>query len=88
MIAHSHPQRLDKEQLDHLIHHSGATTPMWLAVACEELRLFGDFATLTSHIASLPPELDGLLAKVLLRLLREDDTDLMRKVSQLHSIWI
>ena len=78
-------QRLDKEQLDHLTMHSGAARPLWLAIACEELRLFGDFSTLTREIASLPPQLERLLARVLQRLLREDDTDLMRPVGSLIS---
>ena len=78
-------QRLDKEQLDHLILHGGAARPLWLAIACEELRLFGDFGTLTREIASLPPQLEQLLARVLQRLLREDETDLMRSVSSLIS---
>ena len=73
-------QRLDSEQLDHLTMHSGAARPLWLAIACEELRLFGDFSTLTREIASLPPQLERLLARVLQRLLCEDDTDLMRPV--------
>ena len=74
------PQRLDCHQLSSLVSCPSASLPLWLAVACHELRLFGDISMVTSKIESLPPSLDGLLADVIDRLVTDDDTGSMRKV--------
>lgn len=61
--------------------HNGASIPLWLAIACEELRVYGDFSTLTKKIKSIPGTLEGLLSAILDRLLKEDDTNCLHKVS-------
>lgn len=48
---------------------------------CEELRIYGDFRTLTKRIQSLPESVDGFLRQILERLVQEDETDCMKKVS-------
>ena len=47
-----------------VIQKKDAGRPLWLSVACEELRVFGDFRSLTNKITSLPEELGGLLQEV------------------------
>ena len=54
---------------------------LWLSYASEELRVFGDFATLTRKIEGLPETLPGLLSHILDRLITEDTTQLMEKVT-------
>lgn len=73
-------QKLDKEQLSTLVQHRGSSVPLWLGLACGELRVYGDFRTLTQKIENLPDDLDGLLKVILNRLLREDETGCMEKV--------
>lgn len=50
-------KRLDEEQLDKLLAKEGSSNPLWLSVACEELRVFGRFEELIEKIESLPNEL-------------------------------
>ena len=66
-----------------LLKHSSACLPMWLAIVCEEMRVFGDFATITEKIEGFPDHLEELMQDVLKRLLREDETQFMEKVSLL-----
>lgn len=73
-------QRLDDEQVKVLLSHRGSALPMWLAVSCEELRVYGDFRSLSKKINTLPESLDGLVEEVLSRLLDEDETGLMNRV--------
>ncbi|PIK44801.1 hypothetical protein BSL78_18344 [Apostichopus japonicus] len=48
-------------------------------MACEELRVFGVFDLLTQYIKELPSSLDDLLEKILTRLVKEDETDLLKE---------
>lgn len=57
-----------------------STFPLWLKVASEELRVFGDFVTLSNKIKSFPDNLKDLVKEVIDRLVREDETSLMAKV--------
>ena len=50
-------KRLDDEQLHKLISKSGSCNPLWLTLACEELRVFGSFENLLGKIESLPDDL-------------------------------
>ncbi|XP_078577882.1 TPR repeat-containing protein DDB_G0287407-like isoform X2 [Branchiostoma floridae x Branchiostoma japonicum] len=65
---------LDDEQLDLLTSSAGAGNPVWLAMACEELRVFGDFSRLTEKIDSLPASLEGLMNMLISRIVTEDET--------------
>ena len=77
-------QRLDMEQMSSLISHKGAAVPLWLGLACGELRVYGDFRTLTHKIQSLPDSLDGLLSVILDRLINEDETGQVKQVQYLQ----
>lgn len=50
-------KRLDDDQLDTLVEKKGSSNPLWLTLACEELRVFGKFETLKGKIESLPDDL-------------------------------
>ncbi|EDO39396.1 predicted protein, partial [Nematostella vectensis] len=64
-------KKLDQEQLDMLVSMEGAANPLWLSLACEELRVFGVFERVTDHIKSLPEYLKGLLEFILKRFIDE-----------------
>jgi hypothetical protein len=34
-------KQLDAQQMHHLLNNSGSISPLWLAIACEELRVYG-----------------------------------------------
>ena len=73
-------KRLDEEQLEMLASQKDAGNPLWLALACEELRLFGEFERLTNKIRELPDNLRELVFTVLQRLISEDETGLVKRV--------
>ena len=52
-------KKLDLEQTRLLVEHEGASFPIWLRIACEELRVFGDFRTVTEKIRNFPGTLEG-----------------------------
>lgn len=68
-------KRLDESpqnnQLSLLLGKADSDNPLYLTVACEELRVFGAFERVTERIASLSDDTAGLLEQVLERL--EDD---------------
>ena len=47
-----------------LINKTDAGRPLWLTIACEELRVFGEFRKLTKVIKDLPQDIIGLLELV------------------------
>ena len=51
-------KRLDKEQMVSLLSKESSQNPLWLSIACEELRLYGTFEKLNDKINKLA---DGLL---------------------------
>ena len=51
-------KRLDEEQMDSLLGKNSSSNPLWLFIACEELRVFGQFRKLSDKINTLA---DGLL---------------------------
>ncbi|XP_078660094.1 TPR repeat-containing protein DDB_G0287407-like [Branchiostoma floridae x Branchiostoma belcheri] len=71
---------LDDEQLELLTSSAGAGNPVWLALACEELRVFGDFSRLTEKIKSLPDSMEGLMHTCITRVVTEDDTGCVEKM--------
>ena len=54
----------DYFQMNILVNKSDAGRPLWLTIACEELRVFGEFRKLTKVIQDLPQDLIGLLEMV------------------------
>ena len=51
-------KRLDAEQMASLLAKQSSENPLWLSIACEELRVFGQFRELSDKINHLA---DGLL---------------------------
>ncbi|KAJ8026496.1 Telomerase protein component 1 [Holothuria leucospilota] len=70
---------LDPEQTELVVKSEGAKNALWLTMACEELRVFGFFDLLTQYIRELPYCLDALLEKILVRLVSEDETSLLKE---------
>ena len=54
----NYQKRLDAEQMASLLSKESSQNPLWLSVACEELRVYGIFEKLSDKINSLA---DGLL---------------------------
>lgn len=52
-------KRLDDEQLQLLLSKNGSVNPLWLATACEELRVFGSFERVLGKIRELADDLPG-----------------------------
>ena len=50
-----------------LVNKADAGRPLWLTIACEELRVFGEFRQLTKTIKELPEDLIGLLEMVIVQ---------------------
>jgi len=51
-------KRLDDDQMSSLLAKQSSENPLWLSIACEELRVFGQFRELSDKINHLA---DGLL---------------------------
>ena len=51
-------KRLDDQQLKSLLDKESSDNPLWLSIACEELRVFGQYRQVSDKINTLP---DGLL---------------------------
>ncbi|CAD5111322.1 DgyrCDS637 [Dimorphilus gyrociliatus] len=64
-------KKLDSHQKQLLSENDGASTPLWLRLACEELRIYGDFNTLSKKIELLPNDLKTLIEDILKRLQTE-----------------
>ena len=74
-----HGKQLDETQESSLISKAEAGNPLYLKVACEEIRLFGQFELVTAEVQSYPPHIDGLMDRVLARLENEHDPELLRR---------
>ena len=51
-------KKLDENQMISLLSKDSSENPLWLSVACEELRVFGEFRRINDKINTLA---DGLL---------------------------
>lgn len=51
-------KELDGDQMTSLLAKSSSANPLWLSIACEELRVFGRFREISDKINTLA---DGLL---------------------------
>lgn len=71
VLRKQYQKSLDAEQTSLLLAKTGAASPLWLQLCCEELRIFGVFEKVTIQIRSLPETVQGLLSYVLRRLERE-----------------
>lgn len=70
-----HRKSLDESpfnnQMKLLLSKKDATNPLFLHLACEELRVFGLFEEVSSFLKTLPPTLPDLLQELLARIERE-----------------
>lgn len=64
-------ERPENDQMGELLGKGESDNPLYLIVACEELRVFGEFERVTERIVSLPEDVPFLFEQVLERL--EDD---------------
>ena len=71
-------KRLDEEQMEVFASRHEACNPLWLSLACEELRIFGEFERLSIKIRDLPDSLQELVFAVLKRLISEDETGILK----------
>ena len=51
-------KKLDESQMCTIMNKASSENPLWLAIACEELRVFGHFRQISDKINQLS---DGLL---------------------------
>jgi hypothetical protein len=65
-------KRLDDSQMRLLLSKDGSANPLWLSLACEELRLFGSFERVLQKIRELADDLPSLLEQILSRLEEEN----------------
>ena len=62
---------LNEKQMEMLLSKADAVKPLYLKVACEELRVFPSFELITSRIANLPNTIAELFMQFLVRLERD-----------------
>jgi len=55
-------------------------SPLWLSLACNELRIFGEFTTVTKHIEDMPEDFDGLVSNIIKRIDSEASNSSIREV--------
>lgn len=76
-----HRKTLDESpfgnQMKLLLSKKEANNPLYLYLACEELRMFGVFEEVTTRIRSMSPTIGGLLQEILTRLEGEHGTELV-----------
>ena len=78
-------QKLDGDQLQLLLDSKCTQSPLWLYLVCEELRVYGDFRTLTKRVKTVSTSVEGMLKAMLMRLINEDDTGCLEKVCCSHT---
>jgi telomerase protein component 1 len=71
-------KRLEPRQLTCLLRKSDAYKPLYLMIACEELRVFGMFDKLAERIDALPETIPELLVEVLRRLEHDHGDEVVR----------
>ncbi|XP_076439571.1 TPR repeat-containing protein DDB_G0287407-like [Babylonia areolata] len=71
-------KRLDNEQLEILVSKEDAGRPLFLCIACEELRVFGEFRKLTDKVQTLSDSLTGMVEIVLHRTVEEFGKELVQ----------
>ncbi|XP_065641448.1 nephrocystin-3 isoform X1 [Hydra vulgaris] len=71
-------KKLHSTELETLCQKKGSSNPLWLTLACEELRDFGTFELLKDKIFSLPDDLINLETEVFTRFESESGGVLMK----------
>lgn len=72
-------KRLDERDLDRLVRREDAGLPLYLRVACEELRVFPIFEQVSARVAALPEGLEALFRDVLRRIEADAEPVLARR---------
>ncbi len=76
-------ERPEKDQMGLLLSKGESDNPLYLIVACEELRVFGGFEQLTERIKSLPSDMPMLFEQVLERLEHDHGKELAKSALSL-----
>jgi telomerase protein component 1 len=71
-------KKLTSQQIELLLRKSDSTKPLYLVVACEELRVFGVFEKLTERIKTMSDNVQSLFAEVLERLEGDHGDELVK----------
>jgi telomerase protein component 1 len=71
-------ERPENDQMGLLLRKAESSNPLYLIVACEELRLFGEFERVTARVERLPGETEALFEQVLERLELDFGADIVR----------
>ncbi|XP_074657170.1 telomerase protein component 1-like [Tubulanus polymorphus] len=77
---HNYSKKLDGEQLTLLMEKAEWVSPLWLQIACEELRTLGDYTLVTEIIENLDINMKGLLSQIITRLACDDHTQSLQKL--------
>ena len=71
-------KRLDDKQMALVLAKpEAARTPLWLSFASNEMRVFGEFSTITKRIGDMPADLGQLIASIIMRINRDFDNDII-----------
>ncbi|XP_074662841.1 TPR repeat-containing protein DDB_G0287407-like [Tubulanus polymorphus] len=70
-------KQLDLDQMINLLSKENSANPLWLSLACEELRVFGDYRRILEKIDSMADTLPDLLSQILSRFEHENGGSLM-----------
>ncbi|ELR16687.1 NACHT domain containing protein [Acanthamoeba castellanii str. Neff] len=71
-------KKLDDRQMKRLLSKKDAYKPLYLIVACEELRVFGVYELVSERIDSMADTVPALFEEVLMRLEKDHGWDLVR----------
>ncbi|OWF51981.1 Telomerase protein component 1 [Mizuhopecten yessoensis] len=70
---------LAPDEIDQVLSQSCVHNPLWVWLLTEELRMFGDFRTLSTKIKSVSDSVTSLLSSIIKRLITDDETGYMEK---------
>jgi telomerase protein component 1 len=76
-------KQVDAYQMEQLLAKRESASPLYLIVACEELRVFGEFERVTELITNLPDEVEGLLQQVIERFEQDHGRELVESALSL-----
>ena len=78
-------KKLEEQQIELLLNKKDAVNPLYLVIACEELRIFGIYEKLTDKVKQMADTTPALIEQVLERLETEHGRDLVKKsLSLIH----
>ncbi len=78
---------MNDKQLELVMKKSDSTLPLWLSFACNELRIFGEFTTLTKRIEQLPDNLEGLIKFIINRVNGDFEDNVVNEVNASKCIY-